>query len=41
MAVRKIRSFEEEFDIPEFLEEAQKIYISSYSSMTKYIDINL
>lgn len=33
MAIRKIRSFEEEFDIPDFLDEAQKIYINSYSSM--------
>ncbi|XP_014278875.1 large ribosomal subunit protein mL45 [Halyomorpha halys] len=33
MAIRKIRSFEEEFDVPDFLDEAQNIYINSYSSM--------
>ncbi|CAH1402042.1 unnamed protein product [Nezara viridula] len=33
MAIRKIRSFEEDFDIPEFINEAQQIYINSYSAM--------
>lgn len=33
MAVRKIRSFEENFEFWSFLEEAQKIYISAHESM--------
>lgn len=35
MAVRKIRSFEEEFELPEFLNEAQEIYIHAHLAMIK------
>ncbi|KAK9498732.1 hypothetical protein O3M35_003301 [Rhynocoris fuscipes] len=33
MALRKIRSFEEEFEFDEFLKEAQEIYINAHQSM--------
>lgn len=33
MAIRKIKSFEEDFDSKEFVEQAQKIYIKAHKSL--------
>lgn len=37
MALRKIRSFEDEFEFDDFLKEAQDIYIAAHLAMIKYL----
>ena len=35
MAIRKIRSYEEEFNVEEFSEKAQEIYIKAHEALVK------
>jgi large subunit ribosomal protein L45 len=36
LAIRKIRSFEEDFEVADFLQQAQDIYISAHTFMARY-----
>lgn len=36
MAIRKIKSFEEEFTVGEFPERAQEIYIKAHEALARY-----
>jgi large subunit ribosomal protein L45 len=35
MSVRKIRSFEDDFNLPDFVEEAREIYIHAHEAMAE------
>lgn len=36
LAVRKIRSFEEDFEVADFVQQAQDIYINAHTFMARY-----
>ena len=37
MAVKKIRQYDDDFELKEFAEEAQQIYINLHNALVKYV----